>query len=259
MDPYQTLGLQRNASEEEAKMAFRSLAKTCHPDLHPNDPDAERRFKEINTAYDIICKGDKVETVKFRTGDFNFEDAFEYSPFGNIFKEIRRRNNDINLAVVLTLEEAFHGKEINIAVNNQSIKAQIPAGVAHGMRIQMRGGGNQPNPTLPPGDLYVEVRIRPHDTFYREQNNLITKVPVSVFDVLLKKTIEVINIEGKSLNVSLSGSRMLRLSGQGMPNAFNGTRGDLLIEPLIHYPENLTDEQQDLIAQAAEKEFQPTS
>ena len=69
-------------TEEEAKVAFRKLAKTCHPDLHPNDPNAEKRFKEINEAYDRICKGDTQEQVHFRTGDFNFHD------FGNGTQQI---------------------------------------------------------------------------------------------------------------------------------------------------------------------------
>lgn len=74
-DPYKVLGLQPNASEEDARAAFRKLANTCHPDLHPDDADAERRFKEINTAYDIICEGgEKVDPILFRTGSFHFHD-----------------------------------------------------------------------------------------------------------------------------------------------------------------------------------------
>jgi DnaJ-class molecular chaperone len=260
-DPYTILGLQRGATEDEAKTAFRALAKTCHPDLHPNDPDAERRFKEINAAYDDICKGnDKIETVQFRTGDFRFDDMFfNNHPFGDMFREMRRRNNDTNLIVKMTLEEAFHGKEYTISIQSGSATkttmVKVPAGIMNGMRVHVPGGGNQPNLTLPAGDLFVNIRVAPHERFHRDNHNLVIMIPVSVFDVLLKKDIEVVNIEGRALNVGLSGSKTLRLAGQGMPDPLHaGLRGDLLVELFVQYPE-LTADQIDLIRHASEQEL----
>jgi molecular chaperone DnaJ len=140
---------------------------------------------------------------------------------------------------------------MNVSVQNRTVTAQIPRGVMNGMQVQVQNGGAQPNPSQPPGDLYIHVRVRPHDVFRRENNNLIATVPVSVFDVLLKKDIEVVNIEGKTLSIALSGSRKLRLSGQGMPDLQNGVRGDLLIELGVQFPEELTEEQRDLIQKAS--------
>jgi curved DNA-binding protein len=261
MDPYSILGLSPTATEEEAKVAFRNLAKTCHPDLHPNDPDAERRFKEINTAYDMICKGtERIDTIQFRTGDFD-NMFFNAGPLGDIFHEFRRRNNDTSITIRMTLEESFHGKEYTISVLRPGITkpvtVAVPPGVMNGMRVQVPGGGNQPNATQPPGDLYVNIRLLPHDRFRRDHHDLVMMVPVSVFDVLLKKDIEVVNIEGRTLSVNLSGSRTLRLAGQGMPDPLNPTfRGDLLVELFVLYPE-LTADQIDLIRQASEKIAEP--
>jgi curved DNA-binding protein len=263
MDPYAILGLQRNATEEDAKAAFRKLAKTCHPDLHPNDPDAERRFKEINTAYDTISKGTAgVESVQFRTGTggFRFFDDMVSHPFEDIFQELhnRRRNQDMHLECRLTLEEVFHGKELNINLPNgrmtRTVQVKIPPGIGHGMRVGVSQCGTQTNMAQPPGDLYVTVFALPHERFVREGSNIITVVPVSAFDVLLGKTIEVINIEGKTLTVAVvagfDSSRRLRLAGQGMPDPMMGNeRGDLLIELFVQYPV-LNEKQRDLIQQA---------
>lgn len=265
IEPFSVLGLQPGASEEDAKAAFRRLAKTCHPDLHPNDPNAEKRFKEINEAYDRICKGETQEQVHFRTGNFNFHDAFNQgnNPFEHIF-EMHRRNQDMHLECRLTMEDAFVGKELNITVPNgrtsKNVKANIPPGAFTGVRICVPKGGLQNIQTSPPGDLYLNVRVLPHDKFVRENNDLITMIPVTVFDVLLGKDIEVINIEGRSLNVSIpagfDSSRKLRLAGQGMPDPIYSanptiTRGDLLVELFVQYPV-LNEEQRALIKQASE-------
>ncbi|MDY3792273.1 MAG: DnaJ domain-containing protein, partial [Oscillospiraceae bacterium] len=56
-DPYQVLGINRGASEDEIKKKYRSLVKQYHPDLHPNDPEAARKMSEINEAYEMIKSG----------------------------------------------------------------------------------------------------------------------------------------------------------------------------------------------------------
>ena len=56
-DPYEVLGIQRGASDEEIKKAYRAKCKRWHPDLNPNDPTAEEHFKEVQAAYDAITKG----------------------------------------------------------------------------------------------------------------------------------------------------------------------------------------------------------
>ena len=256
MDPYTVLGLQHGASEEDAKMAFRNLAKTCHPDLHPNNAEAERRFKEINTAYEMI-KNPQPEPMfqTFQFHDFPFPGG---TPFDDMFTNLRgftrqQRNNDFHMEYRLTLEEAFLGKEIELTPQPmRSIKVRIPPGVEDGTNLRIAQAGDHSNKMLRPGDLYVLIRVLPHSSLRRFGRNLLNVVPVTAFDVLLGKEIEVIGIDGKTMRVAIPSefdtTRKLRLAGQGMPD--NMGRGDLLIELFIVFPK-LSDELRILLEQAS--------
>ena len=171
----------------------------------------------------------------------------------------------MHLECHLTLEDAFVGKELDINVpngrgGNKNIKARIPPGSRTGMRVSVPRGGMQNNPGVPAGNLYINVKVLPHDRFSIENNDLVTMVPVSIFDILLGKEIEIINIEGKTLTVSIpvgfDSSRKLRLPKQGMPDPRfsanpEATRGDLLIGLFVQYPK-LNEKQLELIKQAYE-------
>lgn len=261
MDPYSTLGLSHGASEEEAKLAFRNLAKTCHPDLHPNDPAAEQKFKDISAAYDRIRNPQpepQFHSTHFRFEEFPFGGGM---PFDELFANLRgytrqQRNNDLHMECRLTLEEAFHGKDLELTVPSQNnpriIKVRVPPGIDDGMNLRIAQAGDHINKAMRPGDLYLLVRIVPHASLLRAGRNLTTIVPVTVFDVLLGKELEVVGIDGKSMRVAIpsgfDSSRKLRLAGQGMPDAIG--RGDLFIELFIMFPA-LNDEQRTLIEKAS--------
>lgn len=267
MNPYATLGVAPGASEQEVKDAFRKLAKTCHPDLHPNDPKAEQRFKEINAAYDAI-RNPQPEPQNF-SPNFSWHvhtgSPFGNSPFGpdspfeDLFSQVfgRQRNSDTFLELTLTLEEAFHGKEITLSVPpnkpTRTIKVKINPGVAHGMRVRVPGAGHQSHAGINPGDLYLVINIAHHERFSRQGTTLHLTVPVSVFDVLLCRDIEVVGIDGQNLRLSIPpryDARKLRLAGHGMPDPHHGARGDLVVDLFVQYPA-LNEEQQSLIRQAA--------
>ena len=264
MDPYAVLGLKHGASEQEAKEAFRKLAKTCHPDLHPNDADAERRFKEINAAYDAIRNPQPepqphIQWHTFHSGGGHspFEPG---SPFEDIFSQVfgRPRNPDAYLDCRMTLEETFLGREMTLSVpagskSPRTIKVAIPPGVVHGMRIRVQGGGQQSHPGMGPGDLFLVINVPHHERFTRQGNNLHVAVPVTVFDVLLCHDLTVMGIDGHALRVAIPAgydSRKLRLTGQGMPDPHSGVRGDLFVELFIQYPV-LSDAQRMLVEQAS--------
>ncbi len=149
-DYYEVLGVQKSASEDEIKKAYRRIAKECHPDLHPGDKDAEARFKEANEAYDILSDPDKkakYDQYGFAgvdsnygagggggfTGDFGdlgdiFGDIF--SAFGGGFGGSRstgssrngpRRGESLRVRLTLSFEEAVFGckKDINITKIDQ--------------------------------------------------------------------------------------------------------------------------------------------
>ncbi|MHA2406963.1 MAG: molecular chaperone DnaJ [Candidatus Ranarchaeia archaeon] len=134
-DYYETLGISRNANENEVKKAFRKLARQYHPDVNPNDPTAEAKFKEINEAYQVLNdpqkrnQYDQFGHAAFSGVDFsgfsgfNFEDLFSDSFFGDIFNVFGGRGRqrtrrprtgaDLRLDVELTLEQAYKGVTIH--------------------------------------------------------------------------------------------------------------------------------------------------
>jgi DnaJ-class molecular chaperone len=255
-DPYSILGVGRGTSAEECKLAFRQLAKTCHPDLHPNDAQAEARFKEINAAYDAIVNPPSEQQAQFHPGNpFNFHFNFDpgnihggRSPFDDLFGHMRaqQQRNELVYEARLSLEEVFTGKEISLQIPAQQqggsareFKVRVPAGVDDGMRLVVQQGGTQTQPGIRPNDLHIVIRINPHPRFTRLGMNLSTTVPVTAFDVLLGNELEVLCIDGHMMRVAIpsgfDSTRKLRLAGQGMADA-HGARGDLLVELFIHYP-----------------------
>jgi curved DNA-binding protein len=247
-DPYSILGLPRTASVEDAKKAFKTIAKTCHPDLFPNDPTAETRFKEINAAYDAIEHPEPVNpfagAAGFPPGGFPFTGGGGAGIFDDIFAQFHRsRNNDYQFQCQMTLEEAFTGKDIEIGVptpagGTSKLQVKIPPGVDHGMRLCVQQGGDHSNQSARPGDLYITVIVVPHQQFTRHGTTLKVTFPVSAIDVLLQRPITVRGIDGQTIKATIppnwDTARSLRIAGQGMP--VNSGRGDLLIDLLVQFP-----------------------
>jgi molecular chaperone DnaJ len=121
----------------------------------------------------------------------------------------------------------------------ETIDVRIPAGVASGSRVRVPGKGNAGTVGAPPGDLYLQVEVRPHPFFERRGNDLYTKVPVTVSEATLGAKVEVPTIDGRSLvripPATNSGST-LRLREKGVPSARNGTRGDQYVEIQVVVP-----------------------
>jgi molecular chaperone DnaJ len=142
-DYYRILGVERNASNDEIRKAYRTLAKKYHPDAHPEDrEEAEHRFKEVTEAYEVLKDGEKraaydrfgaagVQGGFSSAGGADFDDIFGESIFGDIFESFfggspggrtrggrsrAQRGSDIAYQVSITLEEAVDGVERNIEV-----------------------------------------------------------------------------------------------------------------------------------------------
>ena len=138
-DYYEILGVDKGADEKQLKSAFRKKAMGCHPDRHPDDPEAESRFKELNEAYGILSDGDKRAAYDrmghraFEQGGMGGGGAGGFQDFGDIFSQIfggmggaasgaRRqqaaRGSDLRFEMEISLEEAFKGKdtEVNIPI-----------------------------------------------------------------------------------------------------------------------------------------------
>ncbi len=276
-DPYQTLGVERTATADEIKSAYRKLAKQHHPDL---GGDLEK-FKEINAAHDILSDPDKKSqfdmggfrqqfhpgSQAYRSGThFHFEDIFSNDDFMNIFTQAagfpggRRRpsNSNIRIRMNVTLESILTEQaktiEINIGTGSKQVEIKIPAGIHDGAVITYRGLGQNTYPDQPAGDLMVEVTILPNERFIRSNEDLNSSITVNCFKATLGTTVEFVTIRGKRVKVNVpAGSQtgtILRLAGEGLPSMNrNKYVGSQYIKVHISIPQNLTNEQIELVKQ----------
>ena len=257
-DYYDTLGIDKNASENDIKKAFKKLAAKYHPDAGGD----ETKFKEINEAYQTLNDPQKKQMYdqfgtadprqhQYRSGDFEFnfngspfgggmDDIFEQffgggSPFGN-----RRRavNRPINVAVDVTLEDVLTGKTIGMEIalptgRTKVVTVDIPAGVEHGQNIRYRGMGEQNIPNVPPGDLNVQIRVRNHPTFQRFGDNILCETKVDAWDLMLGTKAKISTLDNRSIEINIpAGTQpetLLSCKGEGLPNINSKIRGNLQI------------------------------
>lgn len=273
-DPYAVLGVARDATDEQIKSAYRKLAKQYHPDKNPGDKESEDKFKEVSSAYDLLKDSQKRVAhdhagqsgnpfggprrtanggfewkIDGTNGEFNFDDIF-----GAFSAHRRQRNNDLQVRCGISLEDAFAGKELDMNVRspsgNKTITVTIPAGIDSGNRLIVRGQGESVYAGLPPGDLYVDVIVQPHERFRRVAQNLVVTEFIDAFDAMLGTEIEVKTIDQQTIKVTLPSGiqtgQKLRCAGRGMPILNMDGRGDLIVEIMVRIPP-LTDEQRELI------------
>ena len=266
MDHYSTLGVDRNASPEDIKRAYRRLASQHHPDKGGDNA----KFQDIQVAYDTLSNPDKRAQYdnpqpQFHNGGFNgappgFEDVFAqmfggHNPFGHMFgqRQQQPRNRTLNIQTTITLEESFYGKDLIATLGlpsgrDQMIEVKIPAGIVDGTTLRLASMGDDSVPNTPRGDIHLTVNIQPHQHFQRQGDDLICIVDVSCVDAMLGKNIFVDTIDGKTLETTIQPGtqhgQMLAANGYGMPKmSDNRYKGRLIINVNVTVPKNLTDEQ----------------
>jgi len=271
-DFYQTLGVQRNASPEEIKLAYRRLASTHHPD---RGGDAEK-FKEIQVAYDSLSDPDKkaqYDNPHSGAGFFQFGAGQAGPDINEVFSQFfggnrggfdffagqrpPQKNRTINLTADVSLEDAYFGKELMFNVvlptgRPQTVNIKIPAGINDGTVLRVAGLGDDAIPQLPRGDLHLTIHVRPHDNFRRQGDDLIKELTISCVDAMLGCKINVETIDGKTIEVSVTPGmqqgQVLNAAGYGMPNVNDSrVRGRLLMPVNITIP-IITTAQKDLLS-----------
>ena len=274
MDYYSILGLQRGASAEEIKKAYRSLAMKHHPDRGGD----EKKFKEISQAYEYLSDPQKKSMIdsgmdpngtqgfgnqhpfEFHFGAGDFNDIFGKFGFGFSNRSIRR-NKNISISIEISLEEVMTGKEFDAEISapgqsRKTINLKIPAGIEHGQQMRYHGMGDDSFADVPPGDLIVNVFVKTHPVFERMRNWIICERVISVWDAILGTSIKITTLENKDLNVTIppgtQSNTTLSCKGEGLPTINSTIKGDLLIRVKVEIPKNLTASQKLMIEKIKE-------
>lgn len=262
-DPYQTLGLARDATPEAIKAAYRKLARQHHPDLNPGKPEAEARFKAVSGAHDLLA--DPERRARFDRGEIDAEgqeqrpaagygggyrqhaDAAQgerYADAGgfeDVFAEMfgaraaagPRRGRDASYRLNVPFAAAVLGATERLTLpDGQVLDVRIPPGVVTGQVLRLRGQGGPGRNGGPAGDALIELGVADHPLFRRDGMDLRLDLPVTLQEAVLGAAVEVPTPAG-TLRVTLPpGSdtgRQIRLRGKGVAALGSRPAGDLFL------------------------------
>ena len=253
---YATLGVPQNATSDEIKKAYKKLARENHPDLNPENIEAEKKFKEISEAHAVL--GDDRKRQEYdqirAMGSSGFggftSQGFTVDDFGDIFEYLgdifgfggRRKGHTYQTNITISFAEAASGIEVVLPIENESIKIKVPAGVDNGSVIRLRGRGGPGAAGAPDGDLLVQVSVQPHKFFKRSNMDLILEIPLLFTEAALGASIKIPTLT-KSVTLKIpSGTpsgKTFKIRGEGI--APQGRRsGDLYVKVFITPPVNLS-------------------
>ena len=289
VDYYKILEIEKAAQPKEIKLAYRKLARKYHPDLNPDDKDANHKFQQINEANEVLSDPEKrkkydqygkdwqhaeefekakqaqqQQSSNRAGGDFansqsegDFSSFFE-SMFGGASgagrnRQTKFRGEDYTAELQLNLMDAYETHKQTLTVNGQNIRITVPAGIENGQTIKIAGHGGPGVSGGPNGDLYIKFSIANLTSFKRLDDNLYTTVDLDLYKAILGGEITVDTLKGQvKLNVkpeTQNGSK-IKLKGKGFPvYKHEGQFGDLHITYNVKTPTHLTDKQRELFTE----------
>lgn len=257
VDYYKILEIPKSASEAEIKKSYRKLARKYHPDLNPDDKGAEKKFKEINEANEVLSDhekrkkydkygkdwhhADEIERMNrnqsqsrgkephFGSGNYSgdysgdFSEFFE-SMFGsdprNRSSQTRFRGQDIKAELHLKMTDVYKTQKQTVTVNGKNIRMTFPAGIEDGQIIKVTGQGSPGVNGGPSGDLYITFNITNNTKFKRGSSNLYATVDIDLYTAILGGDILVDTFDSKvKLKVpeGTQSGAKIKLKGKGFP------------------------------------------
>lgn len=270
-DPYATLGLTKSATDAEIKAAHRRLVRLSHPDINPDDPEAEARFVKVTAAHDLLKDPEK--RARFDAGEIDasgqetpqrsyyrdFADGADARQnaggFGgidpdDIFSEFFRQRGgggsqdfaatgrDLGYTLEVPFLDAARGAKARITLPGEGpIDLSIPVGLRDGQTLRLRGKGGDGLGGGPRGDAQVTVTVRPHPLFSRDGDTITITLPITIDEAVLGAKVDVPTINGDvalKIPKGSSSGRTLRLRGRGVKGR-NGA-GDQLVELRVMVP-----------------------
>jgi curved DNA-binding protein len=259
-NPYTVLGVPPGSSPEEIKAAFRKLAMEHHPDRHGGSDESKARFQEINAAYEELTKPKAEQPESGFPPGFDEQFARQFAQHFGAHPFFRPRNPDVTVVADLTIRQAFEGCEVEVLIDSlpgkPTYQVQIPRSVENGQRVVIHGAGAQVHANLPPGDLYIIVRVD-LGAYGRQGQHLFRTVEVDALEAILGTSVTVETIEGKTISVTIpAGTQFgdrLRIPAHGMyfPNA--DVRGDFFVNVIVLVPRVLTEKHAGLVDRLRER------
>ena len=281
MDPYQTLGVAKDADPAAIRKAYRKLAKELHPDLNPGDKQAEDRFKEVSGAYDLLSDPDK--RARFDRGEIDasgaerpqprsyrqyaetgpgaryssaggFDDIGDLSDvFADLFGQgargarggTRARGGDARYRLDVDFLDAMNGAKSRITMpDGKTLDVTIPAGIKDAGVLRLAGKGGPGIGGEPAGDALIEIRVRPSPIFRLEDDDVVMELPIAIDEAVLGGRVEVPTISGRVMMTVPKGASSgdtLRLKGKGAKSATGGA-GDQRVVLKVVMPKPVDDE-----------------
>jgi len=250
MDYYNILGVSENATPDEIKKAYRSLANKHHPDKGGD----QAKFKDISVAYDTLSDANKKaeydqqrqfgngQQFHFHTGNGGFDPFAQMfggggHPFGDIFGRMHpqaRRNRDLNIQCQVSFLDSFTGKQLEAnfrlpSGRNQNIVINVPAGIQNGDTIRYQGLGDDSIPNAPRGNLNVTIQVNLDSTYERRGDDVYTRINISPIEAMIgtKKTVN--TLAGTPLEMDIRAGVETGVEfasgGHGFPNVNTGMKG----------------------------------
>jgi curved DNA-binding protein len=292
IDYYKTLQLDKKASAEDIKKAYRKLARKYHPDLNPNDKEAQNKFQQINEANEVL--NDPEKRKKYDEYGENWKHADQYAeakrsqpqgqysggsgrsnPFGDgdysdFFESMfgggggSRRSNtkykgqDFQAELNLSLREAYTTHQRTLTVNGKNIRITIPAGIANDQVIKLKSQGSPGANGGPNGDLFITLKIAEDPMFKRLNDDLYLTQDIDLYTAVLGGDVTVETLSGKvKLKVApgTQNGTKVRLKGKGYPvYKKEGEFGNLFVTYNVIVPTTLTDKQKELFKELSESQ-----
>jgi len=278
-DPYQILGVAKDASQDAIRKAYRSLAKELHPDLNPGDKGAETRFKDVSAAYSLL--NDPEKRARFDRGEIDasgaerpqqqyyrhyaeadptgryassagmgdFEDVSDlfadlFGARGGARRTASARGRDLRYQLHVDFLDAVNGAVRRVALpDERALDLTIPAGTRDGSVLRLKSKGYPGFNGGPPGDALIEVAVRPHPIFTLDGADIVVEVPITIDEAVLGGKIEVPTISGRVAMTVPKGSSTgttLRLKGKGVKS--KDSVGDQRVVLEVVLPDNIDGE-----------------
>ncbi len=291
-DYYKLLGVERSATADEIRKAYRKLARKYHPDVNKAD-DAATKFAEVQEAYDTLSDAEKRKMYDtygsagpssgfgggYRGGGFggggqhgaavDFSDIFGSafgggaggSPFGGGTQQqqpMKGQNSEASITV--TFMTALKGgvEEINTADGVSKVK--IPAGIESGKKLRLKGKGHSGMMGGPAGDMLVSVSVGGHPLYQRRGLDIEIDVDVNIAEAALGTKVKLPLPLGGSVDMTIppgvSSSGRLRVKGKGCETA-DGKTGDFYAVIHIIAPTDLDEETKELLEKLKERLTNP--